>query len=89
MLSIQKAFKSNWILEIGNPGSQALPGDADQEALPPAFLRHTTRQNGDFWFPGSAWGRRSGGSASRFPPPHDEAEPLDIGSQAEPRNQLN
>ena len=37
--------------------------------------------------PGSAWQRRSGGSASIFPSPR-EAEPLDIGFQAEPGNQL-
>ncbi|TAD97642.1 MAG: hypothetical protein EAZ78_03015 [Oscillatoriales cyanobacterium] len=45
---------------------QALPGNADLEALPPMFLS--------------------------FVPLFllfDEAEPLDIGSQAEPGNQLN
>jgi hypothetical protein len=40
--------------------SQALPGNADPEALPPIFLLATA----------------------------SEAEPLDIGSQAEPGNQL-
>ena len=38
--------------------------------------------------PGSAWEHRSGGFASNLTPLF-EAEPLDIGSQAEPRNQLN
>jgi hypothetical protein len=46
-------------------------------------------------FPGRAWERRSGGFASNFPPIFEadfprifEAEPLDIGSQALPGNQL-
>ncbi|MCC3412199.1 MAG: hypothetical protein JGK24_17810 [Microcoleus sp. PH2017_29_MFU_D_A] len=71
----------NWELGIGNwawgssTRSQALPGNADPEALPPIFILEKrdnlpTRKARQFsWY-------------------KSEAEPLDIGSQAEPGNQL-
>ena len=57
-------------------GSQALPGNPDSEALPPIFVVEER---------GRASGHRFPGRAGE--PVKSEAEPLDIGSQAEPGNQ--
>ena len=53
------------------------------------YLRFEIINLSIYSFPGSAWERRSGGSASIFSTLQARQSKSDIGSQALPRNQLN